>query len=119
MFNLELIGALFREIRLAKKLTLKDVSGDFLTESFVSKFERGQSEITLSRFFYLLNKLNVSIDEFSKIIQQHYPNEYVTLFEKASLFYLNNDVRGLSKLYNNENNLFAHSHKNLITTIQF
>ena len=55
------MGALFKKIRLSKKLALKDVAGDYLSISFLSKFERGESEISLSRFFLLLENLDVSI----------------------------------------------------------
>ena len=44
------IGSLTKKIRLSKKLSLKDVAGDYLSVSFLSKFERGESEISLSRF---------------------------------------------------------------------
>ena len=39
------IGSLTKKIRLSKKLSLKDVAGDYLSVSFLSKFERGESEI--------------------------------------------------------------------------
>ena len=46
MFDTTEMGALFKKFRLSKNLTLKDVAGDFLSVSFLSKFERGESEIS-------------------------------------------------------------------------
>lgn len=51
------IGSLTKKIRLSKKLSLKDVAGDYLSVSFLSKFERGESEISLSRFLCILENL--------------------------------------------------------------
>ena len=45
------MGALLKKIRLSKNLTLKELASDYLSVSFLSKFERGESDISLSRFF--------------------------------------------------------------------
>ena len=50
------MGALLKKIRLSKNLTLKELASDYLSVSFLSKFERGESDISLSRFFLLLDK---------------------------------------------------------------
>lgn len=64
MIELAKMGELFKQIRISKRLTLKDVAGDYLSISFLSKFERGESDISLSRFFQLLEQLDVSVEEF-------------------------------------------------------
>ena len=60
------MGALLKKIRLSKNLTLKELASDYLSVSFLSKFERGESDISLSRFFLLLDKLDVSIEELDR-----------------------------------------------------
>lgn len=58
-------GPYFRELRQSKNVTLAELAADTgLTEGFISRFERGQSDITVSRFTALLNALNVAIEEF-------------------------------------------------------
>ena len=78
------------------------MAGDFLSVSFLSKFERGESEISLSRFFLLLERLDVSIEEFYGILA----NERATATEKlldkvSSAFYLGNSFE-LEKFYQAE-----------------
>ncbi|MFD1393857.1 helix-turn-helix domain-containing protein [Lacticaseibacillus jixianensis] len=58
-------GPYFRELRQSKDVTLAQLAADTgLTEGFISRFERGQSDITVSRFTALLEALNVAIEEF-------------------------------------------------------
>lgn len=58
-------GPYFRELRQSKNVTLAELAADTgLTEGFISRFERGQSDITVSKFTALLNALNVAIEEF-------------------------------------------------------
>lgn len=58
-------GPYFRKLRQSKNVTLAELAADTgLTEGFISRFERGQSDITVSRFTALLNALNVAIEEF-------------------------------------------------------
>ena len=91
------MGALFKKIRLSKKLALKDVAGDYLSISFLSKFERGESEISLSRFFLLLENLDVSIEEFYGILSKEKPTYTELLLERVSKAYYQNDVLGCDK----------------------
>ena len=85
------MGALLKKIRLSKNLTLKELASDYLSVSFLSKFERGESDISLSRFFLLLDKLDVSIEEFYGILSQDNPTHTEKLLESASKAYYQND----------------------------
>ena len=92
------IGTLFNNLRKNKKMSLKDVSGDLISLSFISKFERGESEISLSRFLLLLNNLNVTIDEFHHLYQYEYPNEIEDLMTKVSINFSKRDISGFKEI---------------------
>ena len=95
--NTKKIGSLFKTLRNSKKLSLNDVSGDLMSLSFISKFERGESEISLSRFLILLNNLNVTIEEFHILYINEHPDEIEDLMSKVSLYFTNGDILGLKK----------------------
>lgn len=57
-------GKLVRAIRLNKKLKAKDVYTDILTRPASIRFERGESDTTTERLFLILQRLNISLDEF-------------------------------------------------------
>ena len=101
------MGALLKKIRLSKNLTLKELASDYLSVSFLSKFERGESDISLSRFFLLLDKLDVSIDEeFYGILSQDNPTHTEKLLESASKAYYQNDSLLLQKYAGEERRKF-------------
>ena len=97
MFDTAEMGALFKKFRLSKKLSLKDVAGDFLSISFLSKFERGESEISLSRFFLLLEKLDVSIEEFYGILANERSTNTEKLLDMVSTAYHQGNSFALKK----------------------
>lgn len=100
------MGALLKKIRLSKNLTLKELASDYLSVSFLSKFERGESDISLSRFFLLLDKLDVSIEEFYGILSQDNPTHTEKLLESASKAYYQNDILLLQKYAREERHKF-------------
>lgn len=44
-------GTLIRQIRQAKHIRLADLADDQLSEALLSRFERGQTDITLTSFY--------------------------------------------------------------------
>lgn len=57
-------GTLFRQLRKDRGLTIQQVADDLNSVSFVSKFEKGDSKISVHRLEQLLNNINVSVEEF-------------------------------------------------------
>ena len=57
-------GTLFRKLRKDRGLSLEQVSDELNSVSFISKFEKGNSNISLHRMERLLNNINVSVEEF-------------------------------------------------------
>ncbi|MCI2172051.1 helix-turn-helix domain-containing protein [Schleiferilactobacillus perolens] len=64
-------GALIRRIRQAKHVRLTDLADDQLSEALLSRFERGQTDMTLNKFIHLLTRLHVTPDEFIAHTEQH------------------------------------------------
>ena len=57
-------GTTFRRLRIGKNMTLKELADDQVSIGFLSKFETDQSKISVDRLMHLLNKLNVTADEY-------------------------------------------------------
>lgn len=60
-------GKTFRKIRQEKNVSLTSLADKRISKSQISRFERGESEITFTKLIILLNKLNVSITEFLEL----------------------------------------------------
>ena len=107
------IGSLTKKIRLSKKLSLKDVAGDYLSVSFLSKFERGESEISLSRFLCILENLDVSIEEIYGILSKDNPTRTEELLARVSKAFQQNNIPALKKYYYEEIEKFNSTHKKI------
>jgi Rgg/GadR/MutR family transcriptional activator len=99
---MEQYGPTLRKIRKQKGLSMKELAKDSLSVSFLSKFERGESDISLTSMNQLLTRLNVSFDEFL-FIHNDYSNQAIDLFfTRVHHAYLEQDTVKLEQLGANE-----------------
>lgn len=102
---MEQIGKTFRKLQKERGHTLKTMSEGIVSFSYLSKFEQGKSDITLSTLIKLLQRLNISINEFlffNKIII----TEYNQLFKKVSIVYSKNNIPKLLEFSEDELSLY-------------
>lgn len=85
-------------IRQQKGITLKKLADDICSVSFLSKFERGDSDITLSLMTRLLEKLMMNFEEFLYIHHDYQPDQLEQFFNTSRTAYLNRDVNQLKQL---------------------
>lgn len=57
-------GILFKKFRERKGMKTSEVAEGIVSVQFLRRFEKGESDIKLSNFFQLLNRINVSFGEF-------------------------------------------------------
>ncbi|WP_127849670.1 Rgg/GadR/MutR family transcriptional regulator [Lacticaseibacillus hulanensis] len=58
-------GETFRSIRISKMITLKDIEAQTgITSSFISRFERGKSDVSFTKMQSMLTAINISTEEF-------------------------------------------------------
>lgn len=58
------LGITLRKIRKGKKISLSSIADSNLSKSQISRFERGESEISCIRLINILDKLHITLDEF-------------------------------------------------------
>ncbi|WP_042224199.1 helix-turn-helix domain-containing protein [Oceanobacillus manasiensis] len=91
-------GITIRIIRKQKGITLKELADGVCSVSFLSKFERGDSDITLGLMTKILEKLMMNFDEFLYIHHDFQPDKLEQFFKSAGSAYLNRDVKHLKQL---------------------
>lgn len=93
-------GATFKKFRLNKGLSLVQAAKDIVSPQFLGRFEKGQSDITVSNLYLLLQNLNVSLEEF---FYDYGKNTEVfsleTFEEQLDIIYHMNDKNLWNKLY--------------------
>ena len=97
-------GEFIKKIRQEKHLTQKELAEGILSKNFLSKFERGESKITSEIFLKLLERLNVSLDEFEQLVtSKHSQKEFL---QKLETFKSQKDRYLLENLKAEEKQLF-------------
>lgn len=91
-------GKTLRMIRKQKEITLKELADGICSVSFLSKFERAESDITLGLMTRLLENLMMNFDEFLYIHNDYQPDKLEQFFKTAKTAYLNRDVKKLKQL---------------------
>ena len=94
------LGQNLRKIRKSKNISITQLEDGCLSKSQISRFERGESEISCIRLINLLNKLNVTIDEFISIHNNNTLPHFPTLINNIRKLYSRNDVESLKILLN-------------------
>lgn len=68
------LGITLRKIRKGKQISLCSVADEHLSKSQISRFERGESEISCIRLINILDKLHITLDEFLILHDEDYTN---------------------------------------------
>ncbi|WP_416722073.1 helix-turn-helix domain-containing protein [Lactobacillus delbrueckii] len=58
------LGKTLREIRVGKQVSICSLADQHLSKSQISRFERGESEISCANLINILDKLNANFPEF-------------------------------------------------------
>ena len=91
-------GETLRRIREQKGLTMKELAEGICSISFLSKFERGESDISLGLLTKVLEKLMISFDEFLYIHNEYKPDKLEEFFKNVSTAYYESSSIHLKKL---------------------
>lgn len=95
-------GETLRQIRTQKGLTMKDLADGICSISFLSKFERGDSDITLGLFTKLLDKLMMNFNEFLFVHNEFQPSQLEQFFKAVGNSYKWGDSNAIRELKEQE-----------------
>ena len=66
------LGSTLRKVRNGKQISICSVADEHLSKSQISRFERGESEISCIRLINILDKLHITLDEFLILHDEDY-----------------------------------------------
>jgi len=95
-------GETLRQIREQKGLTMKELAEGICSISFLSKFERGDSDISLGLLTGILKKLMIGFDEFLYIHNEYKPDKLEQFFIDVNTAYYESNSDHLNKLKRQE-----------------
>ena len=91
-------GSFFRKLRLDKNISISSLADEFISKGMISKFERDESEISVSRFFHLLDKIHVRAAEFDLAKNMFNPTGFESLLRKIQMYVIEENYGKLEKL---------------------
>lgn len=99
-------GVIIKEIRKAKKIKSKELYKELLSRPGIVKFENGESDTTTHKFFLMLERLNITLEEFDMLIKRKENRDIFYTSNYIKKFYENN-IDGLFQLAQNADNEFT------------
>lgn len=77
-------GKVYKDIRQSKGLTQEEICGDMLARSTLARIESGQVIPKFDTFIFLLQQINMSLEEFEYICNVYQPSECQKLLNIAN-----------------------------------
>ena len=110
-------GKTLRFIRTSKQVSINKLADDVMSKSQLSRFERGESEISCSKLNYLLNKLNTSFDEFLIINRGFSDYDFKIMINEVRDSTASNDIQNIIKILESYQNKDKSTLKNFEITL--
>ncbi|WP_445785718.1 Rgg family transcriptional regulator [Streptococcus equinus] len=95
------LGELYRELRMARGLKLKDVAGQKLSVSQLSKFENEQSMLTADKLLVAISAIHMSFSEFGHALNHYQESSYFRLGNQLANLQVAGDIEGLKEVLKN------------------
>ncbi|CZA69979.1 helix-turn-helix domain-containing protein [Streptococcus suis] len=107
------LGKTLRKVRQGKQISLHCVADEHLSKSQISRFERGESEISCARLINILDKLNISLDEFLILHNSDYTNteSFVNLIQYIRKQYSSKNIDNIASLLSNSSKYNLNPHE--------
>lgn len=96
------LGVLLKEIRVSRKMTLETLADNILSIAQLSKFENGKTNITVDKLLQLLDRLNITYEEFFAEAKKFTKSHIESLSVIMSRKYIEQDVHALNTLYKSQ-----------------
>ncbi len=92
------LGELYRELRVARGLKMKDVVSDKLSQAQLSKFENGQTMLSADKLLTAISAIHMSFAEFEHAYYQYEDSAFFKQAKLISKYHSNKNIEGLEKL---------------------
>ncbi|MCE2058148.1 Rgg family transcriptional regulator [Streptococcus thermophilus] len=88
-------------IRHKKNFSIKQICGDYLSRQTYYRFVKDEIDISAKKLFYILDSLNVNVDEFLFINNNFQVSKEFSDMEKVKFHFENKDIKELNNLLTN------------------
>lgn len=111
-------GSFFRQLRVNKNLSISSLADEYISKGMISKFERNESDISVSRFFHLLEKIQVRPAEFDLAKNKYHSTGFEILLKDIQKHTISENYDQLKKLAEKEHALWQ-QHKQVPSYLNY
>ncbi|VFH68920.1 Positive transcriptional regulator, MutR family [Streptococcus pneumoniae] len=114
------LGITLRKVRKGKQISLCSVADEHLSKSQISRFERGESDISCIRLINILDKLHITLDEFLILHNEDYTNAelFANLVQYIRKQYSSHNIKNIAALLSDSSHYTLNSfEKTMIKSI--
>ncbi len=102
MQNYDNLGKIFHDFRINRSISLKQIADENVSASQISRFERGETDISLVRFLKLLENMHVEMTEFMDAVYEHDRSETIRFMRQLIPLEYKRDKAGFQRLFDEQ-----------------
>lgn len=125
MQDYDQLGEVFHDFRTNRNISLKQIADENVSVSQISRFERGESDISFSKFLRMLENMHVEVNEFMDAVRGYDKTETIKFMSKLVPLEYKRDKAGFHKLFDEQKEKFQNNpsvyqyHLNMILAQSF
>ena len=100
------LGQVFRNLRTNRHISLKQISDEVVSASQISRFERGESELSIGKFLHALDNMNIEVSEFMDAVNNYQRTEQIRFMSALIPLEYERNVAGFQKMLEEEERKF-------------
>ena len=100
------LGQVFRNLRTNRHISLKQISDEVVSASQISRFERGESELSIGKFLHVLDNMNIEVSEFIDAVNNYQRTEQIRFMSALIPLEYERNVAGFQKMLEEEERKF-------------
>lgn len=96
------LGQVFKNLRTNRHISLKQISDETVSASQISRFERGESDLSLEKFLTALDHMHIEVSGFMDAVNNYQRTEQIRFMSALIPLEYERDVAGFQKMQEEE-----------------
>ena len=98
MQNYDHLGQVFKNLRTNRHISLKQISNERVSAAQISRFERGESDISLEKFLIALSNMHIEVSEFMDAVNNYQRTEQIRFMSALIPLEYERNIAGFQKM---------------------
>ncbi len=100
------LGQVFKNLRTNRHISPKQISNEKVSAAQISRFERGESDISLEKFLIALDNMHIEVSEFIDAVNNYQRTEQIRFMSALIPLEYERNIKGFRKMQEEEEQKF-------------